>query len=145
MTIQWYNTEKTNGSYKFWTANLTGQSDFHLCCSYSKGETVMSKIKLECILEEYLRYEHGSIYRVVAEGATTRKALLKLLDNIGMYTNSESILEMEEEQQRKFSVKEIINIIENENGDGCDFIFVLRNMSNGKNYIQNMFKEYICE
>lgn len=105
----------------------------------------MSKIAIECVVEEYTRYEPGKVYRLVAYGETEKQALLKLIDNIGMYTDSDSVLEIEEEEQRELSVEEIIDILEGENGDGCDFIMYLKNRNSGKVYIENDWEEIICE
>ena len=65
--------------------------------------------------------------------ADLRTAILGLLDNIGMYADSEVISELEEENGKKWTAEELIDkFISRVNGDGCDFVFNITNEETGE-------------
>lgn len=90
-----------------------------------------SEIKLRCSFIEYDRYPTGNspIHTAVFKGEDEVHAFAELADGLNIYLSAEEISEDD------MTVEEILDAIEKANGDGCDYIFRLENLSTGKVYI----------
>lgn len=82
----------------------------------------MSKVILNCVYEIYDRCYDSALERVYISGPTVRACLFKLLDVVDSWATVDDILETEEENGEKFTTSELLEYIEERNGDGCDYI-----------------------
>ena len=90
-------------------------------------------IRIKVVYQRYERYQETPISEGHITAPDLRTAILALLDNIGMYVDSEEILELEEENGKKWTAEELIgNFISSVNGDGCDFVFNITNEETGE-------------
>ena len=67
--------------------------------------------------------------------------MLELLDYVGMYSDMESILEEEEHLGRQLTADEIISKLEDQNGDGCDMIYLLQDVNSKKVFLTYMVSD----
>lgn len=95
-----------------------------------------SKVKLSLQYEPYDRYESSGIKKATISAPTLRDALIKLTDNLQLYLYPEDI------EDDDMSVEEIIDSIVMSNGDGCDFILELKNLTTGETLISANYEEY---
>ena len=90
-------------------------------------------MKIKVVYQRYARYRETNISEGRITAPDLRTAILALLDNIGMYVDSEEVLELEEENGKKWTAEELIdNFICSVNGDGCDFVFHIKNEETGE-------------
>lgn len=90
-------------------------------------------MKIKVTYQRYERYQEA----IISEGHITapdlRTAILALLDKIGMYVESEDVLEQEEENGKKWTAEELIdNFISSVNEDGCDVVLNIKNEETGE-------------
>ena len=90
-------------------------------------------IRIKVVYQRYERYQETPISEGHITAPDLRTAILALLDKIGMYADSEVVLELEEENGKKSTAEELIdNFICSVNGDGCDFVFNIKNEETGE-------------
>ena len=90
-------------------------------------------MKIKVTYQRYKRYQETRISEGRITAPDLRTAILALLDKIGMYVDSEDVLEMEEENGKKWTAEELIdNFISAVNGDGCDLVFNIKNEETGE-------------
>lgn len=90
-------------------------------------------MRIKVVYQRYERYQETPISEGHITAPDLRTAILALLDNIGMYVDSEEILELEEENGKKWTAEELIdNFICSVNGDGCDLVFNITNEETGE-------------
>ena len=90
-------------------------------------------MKIKVTYQRYERYQETLISEGHITATDLRTAILALLDRIGMYVDSEDVLEQEEENGKKWTAEELIdNFISSVNGDGCDFVFNIKNEETGE-------------
>ena len=90
-------------------------------------------MRIKVVYQRYERYQETPITEGYITAPNLRTAILTLLDKIGMYADSEEILEMEKESGRKLTAEQIIdNFIVPYNGDGCDCVFNIKNEDTGE-------------
>ena len=90
-------------------------------------------IRIKVVYQRYERYQETPISEGHITAPDLRTAILALLDKIGMYADSEVVLEMEEENGKKWTAEELIDkFISRVNGDGCDFVFNITNEETGE-------------
>ena len=90
-------------------------------------------MRIKVVYQRYERYQETPINEGYITAPNLRTAILTLLDKIRMYTDSEEILELEKERGRKFTAEQIIDeFIVPYNGDGCDFVFNIKNEDTGE-------------
>lgn len=90
-------------------------------------------MKIKVTYQRYERYQETPISEGHITAPDLRTAILALLDEIGMYVDSEEVLELEEENGKKWTAEELIdNFISSVNGDGCDFVFNIKNEETGE-------------
>lgn len=94
-----------------------------------------NKVTLFCTFEPYERYGGGGrLKKVRATGTDNLNAISKLVDKMRLYIDSECI----EEDEMTF--EDVINELEASNGDGCDFIYELKD-NQGNVYISDEYEE----
>ena len=97
----------------------------------------MSDIKLRVLYEPYPRYEVTVPKLGHITAKSFREAIIKMLSNVRMYDDEESILEREEELGRQMTQEELIDMLVSQNGDGCDYIIALENEDTKERYIDS--------
>lgn len=90
-------------------------------------------MKIKVTYQRYERYRETPISEGRITAPDLRTAILALLDKIGMYADSEVVLELEEENGKKWTAEELIDkFICSVNGDGCDIVFNIKNEETGE-------------
>ena len=90
-------------------------------------------MKIKVTYQRYERYQETPICEGRITAPDLRTAILALLDRIAMYDDSEDVLEMEEENGKKWTAEELIdNFICSVNGDGCDVVLNIKNEETGE-------------
>lgn len=90
-------------------------------------------MRIKVLYQRYERYQETPISEGHITAPDLRTAILALLDEIGMYVDSEEVLELEEENGKKWTAEELIdNFICSVNGDGCDLVFTIKNEETGE-------------
>ena len=90
-------------------------------------------IRIKVVYQRYERYQETPISEGHITAPDLRTAILVLLDRIGMYADSEEVLELEEENGKKWTAEELIDkFICSVNGDGCDIVFNIKNEETGE-------------
>ena len=90
-------------------------------------------MRIKVVYQRYRRDQETLISEGHITAPDLRTAILALLDKIGMYVDSEDVLEQEEENGKKWTAEELIaNFISPVNGDGCDFVFNITNEETGE-------------
>ena len=90
-------------------------------------------MRIKVVYQQYERYQETPICEGRITALDLRTAILALLDKIGMYVDSEDVLEQEEENGKKWTAEELIDkFISQVNGDGCDFVFNITNEETGE-------------
>lgn len=99
----------------------------------SKNFEERSTVRIKVVYQQYKRYQETPISEGHITAPDLRTAILALLDEIGMYVDSEEVLELEEENGKKWTAEELIdNFICSVNGDGCDAVFNITNEETGE-------------
>lgn len=99
----------------------------------SKNFEERSTVRIKVVYQRYERYQETPISEGHITAPDLRTAILALLDRIGMYADSEVVLELEEENGKKWTAEELIdNFICSVNGDGCDIVFNIKNEETGE-------------
>lgn len=84
-------------------------------------------VKLTVMYEAYERMAQGDICLMHIEGDNLRDGLFKLLDYRGFQADREMLEEKEEELGRECTTEEIMDLIDEYNGDGWDCILFIKN------------------
>lgn len=99
-------------------------------------EAANGRVKLYVEFYPYERYGGGSgLKKATVSGTDKLDALKKLVDHMGLYIDSEEI------EEEGYSFEDCINNIAMSNGDGCDFVVVLKNKDSGEIYFQENYEE----
>lgn len=95
-----------------------------------------SKTRLYVEFYPYERYGGGSgLKKATVSGADKLDALKNLVDHMGLYIDSEEI------EEEGYSFEDCINNIAMSNGDGCDFVVVIKDKDSGEIYFQENYEE----
>ena len=94
-----------------------------------------SGVTLEVAFEPYERYEKSRTKKAKIKGANLHEALCKMCDKMMLYLDSEQI------EDEELTDDEIIDQIEMSNGDGCDYIIYLKDLTNGVVLINGNYDE----
>lgn len=90
-------------------------------------------MRIKIVYQQYDRYHKTPVSEGHITAPDLRTAILALLDKIGMYVDSEEVLELEEENGKKWTAEELIdNFICSVNGDGCDVVLNIKNEETGE-------------
>lgn len=95
----------------------------------------MEDIRIKVVYIRYTRYCEGPTVIGHVTAKSFREAIIKMLSKVGMYDDEDTILEREEELGREMTQDELINLLNGQNGDGCDFIVSLMNEDTGEEYL----------
>ena len=135
-----YEVTFTDGSTQVfgWRDNDTLRGDARLypldndieSATDTSGATV-----LEVEFEPYERYGSQGIKKLRAKGADLYQALCNMCDKMTLYLDSEQI------QEEEMTPDDIIESIDSSNGDGCDYIFYIKNISTGEMLLQGDYTE----
>lgn len=88
-------------------------------------------VKLQLIYTPYDRY--GNDYndkRVTVTGVDLLDALSKMVDKMLLYIDSDDI------EEEGYTTEDVLDNILTSNGDGCDYIKLLKNLTTGEVYIE---------
>jgi len=84
------------------------------------------KVRLHVEWQPYERYGAGySLRKANITADSELEALAKMCDNLLLYMEYDDVMECN-------SVEEVIERLEESNGDGCDFITLLKNINTGE-------------
>ena len=95
----------------------------------------IEKVTLEVQFEEYERYGGGNIRKAKVSGANLLEALKKMVDRMRLYLDSDEI------EEKDMTAEEVLRRIAGENGDGCDYIFYIKNVTTGENLLTFNYDE----
>ena len=82
-----------------------------------------AKVKLKVTYEPYERYSSNGIKAATVSGTDLLDALKKMVDHMCLYLDREQI------EDENMSAEDIIEEISYSNGDGCDFIYTIQNLT----------------
>lgn len=103
-------------------------------------------VKLTVIYEAYERMAQGDICTMHIEGENFRDALMKMLVYGGFQVSFDSFSEWEEELDHEWTIKEAMDLLDENNGDGYDCILCIRNEYTGEVYYGHEFyREFIWD
>lgn len=88
-------------------------------------------VKLHVEYEPYDRYTQNPIKKANITAPTLREALAKMVDKMTLYLEPDEVMDVEEFPTEN----DIIERISESNGDGCDFIYLLKDSNDGFIYI----------
>lgn len=94
-------------------------------------------MKLICVFEPFDRYTVSGIKKLTASGIDKITCLKKLVSKMNLYVTSDGI---DEQIADGATFESIIEDIDMSNGDGCDFILMLKDDTK-KVYIDNGYEE----
>lgn len=96
----------------------------------------MEEIKIRVVYIPYARYVETATVIGHITAASFRDAIIKLLGKIGMYADEDTILDREEELGREMTQTELLDMLQAENGDGCDYIVSITDEDTGEKYLE---------
>ena len=83
-----------------------------------------NKVTLEVKFEVYGRYgDGGEIITAKVSGKDLRHALMRMVDKMRLYIDSDDI------KEKNLTAEQILDSISESNGDGCDMIYLLKNLT----------------
>ena len=121
----WNDSDSVSVGYKLYPVEGAIES-----ATDDSGATV-----LEVEFEPYERYGRQGIKKLRAKGADLYQALCNMCDKMMLYLDSEQI------QEEEMTPDDIIESIDSSNGDGCDYIFYIKNISTGEMLLQGDYTE----
>lgn len=95
----------------------------------------MDKIKIRIVYIPYARYIETATVIGHITADSFRDAIIKMLDKLRMYDDEDTILKREEKLGREMTQQELIDMLIEQNGDGCDFIISIMNETTGEKYL----------
>ena len=95
-----------------------------------KAASENDSVKLRVEYEVYTRAGSGGIKKATVLGPTLLDALKKMTDRMRLYIDSDAI------EENNMTAEDVIQSIEESNGDGCDYIIQLKNLTTGDILIQ---------
>lgn len=102
---------------------------------YIKSSKNSNQVRLHLEYEPYLRYERAGRRKANVTAPTLLEALKNMVDNLGLY------LSVDEIEEEGYSPEQIIESIQSTNGDGCDYIIILKNVTTGEVYIDDYYED----
>lgn len=85
-------------------------------------------ISLEVIYESY---PDARLHTIVSEGYTVKHALINALDTVQLY--------LQPEEAEDMTISEILDAIDDQNGDGCAFIYSIKNLNTDETYLKSEY------
>ena len=93
-----------------------------------------SNVKLKVKFEPYTRFGAEPVKTATVSGTDLLDALCKMVDRMGLYLNSEEI------RDEGYDAEEVLESIAESNGDGCDYIIYLDNLTTGDRLIEGDYE-----
>lgn len=95
-----------------------------------------TKTTLELMYKPYERYGgSGGLRKAKISGNDLLDALSKMVDKMALYFSSEDI------EDEEMTAQDVLDRIESENGDGCDYIVSLKNLTTGEQLIEAYWED----
>ena len=94
----------------------------------NQAATKSQRVKLKVVFEPYDRYTSSGIKTKIVKGEDLTDAIWNLADMMWYTLDGDS-------------PEELIESLASQNGDGNDFIYLLKNMNTGEVYIQEGYEE----
>lgn len=91
-------------------------------------------VKLKVTFEPYTRFGSNGVKTATVSGVDLLDALKKMCDRMQLYIDSNDI------EDDDMSAEDVIGSLKGSNGDGCDYILSLTNLTTGDNYISENYK-----
>lgn len=92
-------------------------------------------INLEVSYETYERYSRGRHKTIKVSGTNLLDALKNMVDEMQLYLDSDQI------DEEEMTPEDIIDEIETSNGDGCDYIYYIKNLTTGETLLDGEYDE----
>lgn len=99
------------------------------------------KTTIEVKFEPYTRYGYEPVKTARISGKNLLDALLNMSDRMHLYVNSDYADDYEDDYGVKLTAETFLERIEEENGDGCDFIFYIKNLTTGEMLFDSGYEE----
>lgn len=115
--IGYYEKENDHGTYA---------RDYHFYHYSKESNTVCLSIQYH----PYDRYNRTPLEQTTVSGLTLLDALKAMVDDMGLYIDSDEI------EANNYDADQVIESIIQTNGDGCDYITLLKNVTTGEIYIE---------
>lgn len=93
----------------------------------------VSKVKIEAKYEVYNRYGDNPTKTVQISGVNLKDAVVKFLDRLRIFQYIGCDYDM--------SLEQIISNLETSNGDGCEYIFYIKDLTDGKIVFEGSFND----
>lgn len=93
----------------------------------------VSKVKIEAKYEVYNRYGNSPTKTVQISGVNLKDAVVKFLDRLRIFQYIGCDYDM--------SLEQIISNLETSNGDGCEYIFYIKDLTDGKIVFEGSFND----
>ena len=91
-------------------------------------------VTLELEYYPYERYGKSALKRVKVKGDDLLHALTKMVDKMCLYLDSEQI------EEAQMTPKDILDELDMTNGDGCDYIMYIKDLSTGEILLQGDYE-----
>ncbi len=140
-------TQYSNGEWEVQSYNIHEDysddwNDYDVEECYDINAASAGPVRLHVEWYPYERYGGGGSKRKANFSADNMmEALAKLADHLGLYIQPDEILGDDDYPAEYDSPEEVIESIENSNGDGCDYITLLQNKTTGEILIQGWDEE----
>lgn len=92
-----------------------------------------SPVTLEVMYDPYMRYETKPTRHFKVKGNDLLEALKKMCDKMSLYITSDDI------EEEVMTPEEVIDRIYEENGDGCDFVMFIKNLTTGEMLLEENY------
>ena len=93
-------------------------------------------VKLQVKFDPYERYGSNKPTKTATvSGTDVLDALKKMADRMQLYITSEDI------EDEEYTAEDVIDRIESENGDGCDFIYFIKNLTTNEMLLDSGYSE----
>ena len=90
-----------------------------------------NRVRLQVTFEPYERFgSSGGIKTSKVSGDDLFDALKKMVDKMGVYYSSDEI------EYEGYTAEEVLERLQSVNGDGCDYILSLKNLTTGETLIE---------
>lgn len=92
-------------------------------------------VTLKVRFESYERYSRGRNMTITVSGTDLLDALCNMCDEMRLYLDGDEI------REEGMTPEEVIESIETSNGDGCDYIYYIKDLTNKKTLLEGYADE----
>lgn len=94
-------------------------------------------MKYRIVYEKYLRYNQGPLKTNIFEANSDIEAIIKVIDNCGYGYYDENDCELgDDDFIMPTNLEEVLEILSNSNGDGCDYVFTIQNITTNQTLLE---------